>query len=311
MPKIAYIERNFRADSLALIAQANRVLEDLSRQGYEITLRMLYYQLVSANVIRNKQTEYDRLGSLMNDARMAGLVDWSHLADRTRNVYALPHYSSPAALIRQNASKFNVDRWEGQIARPQVWVEKEALFSVISRPAIRYDVPHFACKGYVSVSEMWSAARRIIEQLEEGYEPVIIHLGDHDPSGLHMSVDNLDRLATFIEYEYGERGAFDLKRIALNRDQVEQYNPPPNPAKQTDSRFASYQKEHGDQSWELDALRPDVIDELISNELEDLIDDFDAWYQRAEDQDLGRKRLSSVSRHWAKIEEYVDTLETK
>ena len=87
----------------------------------------------------------------------------------------------------------------------------------------------------------------------------MLHFGDHDPSGIDMTRDNNDRLSMFAGY----RGAPTVIRVALNMDQMDEYNPPPNPAKVTDSRFEGYLREYGDECWELDALEPSVIDELI------------------------------------------------
>lgn len=78
---------------------------------------------------------------------------------------------------------------------------------------------------------------------------VILHLGDHDPSGIDMTRDISDRLELF--------GAdVEVKRIALNWDQIDEFTPPPNPAKLSDSRAGAYIAEYGDESWELDALEP-------------------------------------------------------
>jgi hypothetical protein len=155
---------------------------------------------------------------------------------------------------------FALDRWARQNTYVEVWVEKEALASVIERPCGRFAVPYMSCKGYLSVSEAWRAGQRFEEMLDQGRHCVLIHLGDHDPSGIDMTRDNDDRLALFA----GER--IDVRRIALNMDQVQRYNPPPTPTKITDSRAGDYIRKHGQTSWELDALQPQVLDKLISDE---------------------------------------------
>lgn len=144
-------------------------------------------------------------------------------------------------------------------------MEKEALVSVLERACGPLDVPYFACKGYVSQSAMWRAAIRISDKLKakQCTTAVILYLGDHDPSGIDMSRDIQERLDIFGI-------SVSVRRIALNLDQIEQYNPPANPAKVTDSRCASYIAEYGDESWELDALDPRTINELISREINGL-----------------------------------------
>jgi len=157
--------------------------------------------------------------------------------------------------------------WANQERRCEVWIEKEALAGVIEGVCRELDCPYFACRGYVSQSEQWRAGVRF-----RGDQPtVIIHLGDHDPSGIDMTRDNADRLAMFAGAHKTE-----VRRIALNADQVEQYEPPPNPAKETDSRFQEYERLYGDQSWELDALEPATIADLIRSEVESIRDP-DLW----------------------------------
>src|SRR5260221_8363278 len=99
MAKELYVDRNFSAGSLALIDQANTIIADYQRQGFTLTLRQLYYQFVARGILPNKQTEYKRLGSVINDGRLAGLIDWEAIEDRTRNLEENAHWSSPSAII--------------------------------------------------------------------------------------------------------------------------------------------------------------------------------------------------------------------
>ena len=112
----------------------------------------------------------------------------------------------------------------------------------------------------------------------------MLHLGDHDPSGIDMTRDNGDRLDVFAE------NGVEVRRLALNADQVQQYGPPPNPSKLTDSRAAGYLEEHGNEAWELDALEPSVISDLIEDELKSLIDDA-GWATTEERQERERDLL--------------------
>lgn len=264
MPKIKYKDINFRDRSLDLINWVNEIVETYSDQGYNLTLRQLYYQFVARDIIPNNQKQYDNLGELVNNARLAGLVDWYAIEDRTRNVRNTFHWQNPSSLLQSAAQQFNINKWENQPTHVEVWVEKDALVEVIGKPAEAYDVPYFSCRGYVSQSEMWAAARRIERKLNEHERAVIIHLGDHDPSGKDMTRDIEERIQTFLINDgyFGE--CFSINRIALNMDQIERYNPPPNPAKLTDSRCGKYIREYGYESWELDALEPSVLDNLIS-----------------------------------------------
>jgi len=178
-------------------------------------------------------------------------------------------------------------------------VEKDALTSVIERPCGRYRVPYMPCKGYLSASEAWRAGRRFMRKANAGRRCVLIHLGDHDPSGIDMTRDNGDRLELF-----GESSRVEVRRIALNMSQVEQYDPPPNPAKVTDSRAADYIARYGATSWELDALEPRVLDALISDELLGLIDG-DRWEETRREEAERREVLAALYDRFEDVANFI------
>ena len=297
MPQIAYIEKSFTRKSLEIIDQANQICADYQRQGYDLTLRQLYYQFVSRDLIPNKDTEYKRLGNIINDARLAGLLDWSYIIDRTRNLRGSSHWDRPGDVLDSAAYSYNTDRWANQAHYVEVWIEKDALVGVIANACSDLDVNYFSCRGYTSQSEVWSAARRLSRHTKTGQKAVIIHLGDHDPSGIDMTRDITDRLALF--------GAVaEVERIALNMDQVEQYNPPPNPAKLTDSRCTDYIKVHGPSSWELDALDPTTLDGLVRAHILNRRDDT-RWEADTDAMETEREQLKTIARCFDDVTRYL------
>jgi hypothetical protein len=289
--KIAYISKRFSLASLVTIERANEIIDEYQVQDFSLTLRQLYYQFVARGLIANKQTEYKRLGSIINDGRLAGLIDWYSIEDRTRFLRGLAHWESPADVLKGAARQYRVDKWERQSYRPEVWIEKDALVGVISGVCNRNDVPFFACRGYVSQSETWRAARRFYHQLSDGQKPLVIHLGDHDPSGIDMTRDINDRLGVL------EVPEVKVIRIALNMDQVEEFNPPPNPAKLTDSRASDYIEKYGSESWELDALEPSYIAEIIQKELDKILDPA-IWEEDVATEDEAKRRLQEIAENW-------------
>jgi hypothetical protein len=292
MPRISYQERKFSASSEAIITVAEQICAEYMEQGYTLTLRQLYYQFVARDIVSNTMQEYKRIGSVVNDARLAGRLDWDAIEDRTRNLEQLSTWDSPKDILEATAKQFRFDWWDSQPVRIEIWVEKEALVGVIERVAYRYRVPYFACRGYTSQSETWRAGQRFIEHNEHGQPVKVLHLGDHDPSGIDMTRDNDDRLQIF-----SENGDVEIIRLALNEDQVHRYRPPPNPAKLTDSRAVGYIKKFGDKSWELDALDPKVIDDLISGEIENHIDT-EAWDTAKEREKNARERIAKMAKNW-------------
>lgn len=286
-----FIDKAFHKSSLKIIEQANSIITEYQEAGFSLTLRQLYYQFVARDIIPNKQTEYKRLGSIINDGRLAGLIDWDAIEDRTRFLRNYSTWASPADAAREAAKRYLENLWDDQDVHVEVWIEKDALVGVIEPVCGRWRIPHFACRGYASQSEQYVAGQRLEEAIWRGQRAVVIHLGDHDPSGIDMTRDNLDRLTMFA---HGEE--VEVRRVALNMDQIQRYNPPPNPAKGTDSRIMGYYAQFGTgSSWELDALDPKTIDALIDDQVRDLVD-IERWENAEAREAKNRDKLTAAAR---------------
>lgn len=294
MPKICYVPKKFRAESMAKIDQANEIIAEYDELGIKLNLRSLYYQFVARGYIPNNDKSYDSLGATISDARLAGLIDWNAIEDQTRNLRQNSHWDSPEDIIDACAASFRIDRWGNQKYRPEVWIEKDAAIGSIQNVCVSLDVPFFSCRGYTSQSEMWIAGQRMRRWIKGGQTPVIFHIGDHDPSGIDMSRDIQDRLELFIGRP------IDFRRIALNMDQIREYNPPPNPAKLSDSRATDYIDRFGDESWELDALNPTKLVSLIEEGVDTILDK-KKWDVSDEEETTGKEQLQTVADQWENV----------
>lgn len=296
MSKHKYKDIRFHGKSLETIERVNAIVAEYEAQGYELTLRQVYYQLVARGFIPNNERSYKNLGSLINDGRLAGLIDWYAIVDRTRNLRRNSHWENPESVIDSARYSYMLDRWENQPNYVEVWVEKDALIGIVSQICRELDVPHFSCRGYTSQSEMWSAAQRFIRQ-NHRESRTIIHLGDHDPSGIDMTRDIQERMDMFGADVF-------VKRVALTMEQIETYNPPPNPTKLSDARANGYIEEYGHECWELDALEPKVITSLIREEVTALQDPdllYEIEYRERED----KSNIKLISQRYDEIVDFL------
>lgn len=249
----------------------NGIIEEYQADGYTLTLRQLYYQLVSRDIIENDQKQYKNLGGILKDGRLAGVVDWDAIEDRLRQVKEPTTWSSPKDILEAAKKQFQLNRHEGQKNHVEVWVEKDALSQVVERAANPYQVPVLVNRGYGSVSSVYETYQRLKEKINHGKErAIILYLGDHDPSGLDMIRDIQDRVSSMLEYD-SYQDLIEVKPIALTMEQIRQYTPPPNPTKINDTRANGYIEKYGHTSWEVDALPPDVLNRLITKEIESYI----------------------------------------
>lgn len=279
----------FRDQTRDMIAQCNQVINTYLAQGLRLTLRQLYYQLVVRNIVTNMERSYQNLSRIISDGRLAGLVDWDAIEDRIR-VPRLPFIwrSGPAAYLRASIGGYRLDRWEDQSYYVELWVEKDALAGVLEPIATGRDVTMMVNRGYSSQSAMHDAYERFMDASLDGKECVLLYLGDLDPSGEDMVRDISDRLNEVFGTPV------DVRKIAITPAQVAQYNPPPNPAKMSDSRANGFVKKHGYESYEVDALPPNVLTQVINDAIDSLIDQ-DAYDAVVTQEDEHRKRMQDAA----------------
>lgn len=296
-----FIQKSFSPESVEIIGQSNRILKEYAAQGYQLTLRQLYYQFVARDLLpdkwRDKQTgsknnirAYKNLGNLINDARQAGLIDWSYLEDRNRGTSIPGHWTSPAGILRSAAYSFRIDKWENQPYHVEVLVEKDALSGVLGPVCEQLDIGLTANKGYSSASTMYGIGKRLERKSEEGKKIRVLYLGDHDPSGIDMTRDVEDRLGLYSWL--GKE--VEVVRLALNFNQVLQWNPPENPVKETDSRSEKYNQKFGESCWELDAVEPKELAALVEEAVFE-VRDLELWKESVEQENKWRKELHKLA----------------
>lgn len=288
--KERFINKSFSEQSLATVRLVNQILDEYHEQGFRLSLRQLYYQLVARDYIPNNIRSYKNLGNLVSNARQAGLVDWNMIEDRNRETVSLSHWESPAEIIEAAAHSFRIDKWEDQPWHVEVMVEKDALSGVLVPVCRELDISITANKGYSSSSTMYEIGKRLAYwQRHRGKNIAIFYLGDHDPSGIDMTRDVTDRLSM-----YSNLDTIEIQRLALNWDQVQTWQPPENPAKETDSRYSTYVMQFGASSWELDAIEPAQLAELVRAAVLNLRED-ETWRAALENEEAMRAELRSFA----------------
>lgn len=264
--KQAFITKRFEDTSLALIGQCNEVVTSYLAQGLRLTLRQIYYQLVSSNIIVSNAKLYKSLGNLLKDARMAGLVDWDAIEDRGRRPIIPTEFDDLADLLEAAVRSYRLPRWEGQDYYIELWVEKDALSNILAPLADEYHVTLMVDKGYQSASALYETAQKRFGEHSD-QKCVLLYLGDHDPSGLDMERDIRKRLTIL-----SNGNAIPIERVAITWDQVHEYGLPANPAKKSDSRYKVYIAKYGYECWEVDALPPVTLQGLIRQAIENHLD---------------------------------------
>lgn len=318
MAREVYKPYNPNKKTMDLLRKILQIVSSYQAQGLRLTLRQLYYQLVARALIPNTEKSYKRIGDIVSRARLGGFLDWDAIEDRARRPQTPSEWEDIEQLVHSALYSFRLPRLRGQDWYVELWVEKDALAGVLAPIAHKYHITLMVNRGYSSTSAMRESAERIRSACHELDidRAHVLYLGDLDPSGEDMVRDVEDRLTSFLNdgrlvFDRGG-GHFDIEedddaqerlrapslqvtKLALTPEQVEEYDPPPNPTKLTDSRAAKFVEEHGFESWEVDALPPEVLRSIIESSIEEYID-VDLMEEIKQEEESQKDRLRAAAR---------------
>lgn len=288
------------------------VIREHSELDIKLTNRQLYYQLVGQDLIPNYLEVYKRICAFLTDCRYAGLIDWEHIEDRDRVPEIHADWENVSELIDSAVASYRLPRWKGQDYYVEMYCEKKAGISVLKPLADKYHIYFGYNKGYSSASAMYDLYRRCVKKLLDGRMVVILYFGDHDPSGVDMIRDIRERIQEFLingDYDIGTYGplgdVFLVDSVALNKEQIKRFNLPPNPAKLNDSRSKKYIQEHGEDSWELDAIKPMELRKIAKEAILKYLD-IDLYNEQIEKENKDKKNLKEFALDYTSKEEGED-----
>lgn len=272
----------------------NKVKDVLNElEAYKpLTLRQIYYQLVSKDFIENKVSQYGMLSKLLKWSRIDGHISWGDVEDRVRFFHNRAGFRDKDRFVEQELSSFlsgyNRNLLQSQDKYLEIWIEKDALSSIFTRVAQQYCVSVVVCRGFSSVSFLHDFKSRLTYQTDK--KPVILYFGDFDPSGVEM----LESMKLTLEDELRVTG-IDFKRVALKLDDIHRYQLPHNPdaLKDKDTRAAKHVAAYGAIAVELDALPPAVLEQKIRDAIENEID-IDKFNTEAETHNSEIQSLSEL-----------------
>jgi len=238
--------------------------QNIIDQAYEIlaayhpmTVRQVYYQLVSRQVVENTRSRYQAVSDALVDARLEGTIPWTWIEDRLRRPRRVSMWDDLAAFAETARRAYRRDVWATQECYLEVWLEKDALSGIFEDVLSGYGVTLNVGRGY----DGWSSIRNAAGRFQSYDDVTILYFGDFDPSGEDMVRSLRDRLA-----QLGSTP--DIEKVSLTLEDIERYSLPPNFTKATDTRRNAFVAKNGDVSVELDALRVDVLRNRLTEEVE-------------------------------------------
>lgn len=271
-----------------LIQEAREIL----MRENPMTIRQLFYRLVSIQALQNNRSDYQRLSRIMTDARKDYEVDFDWIVDRSKTEYIPNVWDDASGYLKTVAKSYRKDRWRDQTYYIEIWSEKDTLYGVLEPILDKYGVVFRAHRGFSSTTKKHELA----ELFQAIDKPIVIfYLGDFDPSGMEIPRDLIEQLE-----EYGAYG-FELKIIAILRSDIKDFNLPPLRVKDKDSRAKGFKSKYGSEAVEVDALPPVALRDRVESLIWSLID-IEPW-QRAEE--VEKVEFESIKEIAGKFKELV------
>jgi hypothetical protein len=219
-----------------------------------MTVRQVFYRLVSTGVIDKREGEYkSTVVRLLGDMRRAGEIPFDWIADSTRWMRKPKSYSSLDNMLKRTAEAYRRSVWDNQDCYVEIWLEKDALAGVLYQETSSWDVPLMVTRGYPSLSFLHDAAETIAAQ---GKPTHLYYFGDYDPSGV-----DIPRKVESDLREFAPAAEIEFNRVAVTREQIESMKLTTRPTKRTDSRAKGFIGE----SVEVDAIPPKVLRGIVSD----------------------------------------------
>lgn len=242
--------------TLGFIQEINTILNEMD----SMTIRQVYYQLVSKHLIPNNINSYKNFDRIAVRGREKGLIDADKIIDTSKPVLIPNQWNNLSDFLNDVKDAYTKNKWQDQPYHVEVWMEKDALRGVFKPITDQYGITLSIGKGYQSFTNLKDAPVRF-----NGKKTIILYFGDFDPTGLDI--------ARAIEARLKDSNS-DLQfyRIALTLDQINEYSLPPIPTKVRDSRRDKFIAEYGDMAVELDALNPNVLRNLIESSIKNYLD---------------------------------------
>lgn len=245
------------AKTTVLISAAVEILE----AEYPMTIRQLFYRLVSAGVIENNRNCYQMVSRFMTTARMDGRCSHDYITDRSRPEYRPQMFKDAKSYAEVVKRSYRKNYWASQPKHVEVWTEKDAIIGSIEELTDDLGITIRVGRGFFSTTKK-NEISCLFQEIGRDKQILVLYLGDHDPSGIAIEKNLLRDI----------NANFCMDRLAIYHSDIQKFNLPPLRVKETDSRSASFVINHGEECVELDALPPNELRGRIEDAVHELTD---------------------------------------
>jgi hypothetical protein len=271
----------FRSKNLLFAIVASQI----AMEQHPITLRGLFYQLVSAGWLPSTDKKhYDRTKLVMKTLRESKIVPFSWLVDNLRATDKPSSWSGLEDFAETVRDAYRKDFWGRMPSYVHIICEKDAIAGVLQPITRQYDVRLSPIRGYASIS----FAAEIADIWNRITKPIFaFYLGDFDPSGFDLERDIREKLTRYCKHP------FIWTRLAVNREDFATFDLIPLEAKKKDRRYAKFVAEHGAECAEMDAIPADELRQRVERSILHHVDQT-KWERLQRTEQLEKETLASI-----------------
>ncbi len=246
----------------AELARLDAALLEIVEEVRPATVRQVFYQAVNHGLVPKDEAKgYAVVQRRLLAMRESGDLPYSWIVDGTRYVFGHTRYDDLEEFTQYAAGLYRKDYWATSDVNVEVWLEKDALKGVLIPTVVNEcGLGLHVTRGFASVTYLQEAADDI---MGDGRPHYIYVLTDFDPSGVSI--------AKTVESELTRRAPDEditVERLAVDREQIDEWQLPTRPTKPGDPRAAKFRREHGTDSVELDAIPPDYLRRLVKDAID-------------------------------------------
>jgi hypothetical protein len=278
-----FIEWTPRRESAELLDAVLSVLDEY-RAHLPLTLRQVYYRLVARGIIGKTEKDYARLCEHANRGRRAQRIPFWAIRDDGAVIDIGGRHETADDVIDslKNAPEWVChDPWRSQPSRVILWCEAAGMVPQLRQAVKGYAVPVSSSGGFDSVTVKHDMAQK----LARFHAVTVLHLGDLDPSGVHVFTALREDIQAFAGYS-----AIDFVRLAVTADQVEEMNLPTDKPKASDNREYPYSF-----TCQCEAIDPAKLAEIVREAVEDRIQT-DVWNKAIDRERADRAKVAETLR---------------
>lgn len=252
-----------RLTKAGLAALDDAIVEAVELEA-PVSLRGVYYRVVSAGAIDKTEAGYAKVGRRLVELRRSGRIPYGYITDGTRLTRKPKSWSGVDAMLTDAERSYKRMLWERQDAEVIIISEKEAITGTILPVTGEWDVELGVTRGYSSETFCHSIAETVAVNTWHGKTTYVYNVGDHDPSGENAWEVFQERVTDFEP-----DGDVEFERIAVTPAQIAEYDLMTRPTKKSDTRSARFRGE----SVEVDAIPPTTLRELVEAAIVQHIDE--------------------------------------